>query len=63
MFKYPLFEYYRLQALRQKLNLPGDYDFVQSEEDEPITAIQKGTGHMMVWNVSRWTTCKPDESE
>lgn len=64
-FKYPLFEYYRLQALRQKLNLPRDYDFVQSDEDddEPITAIQKGTGHMIVRNGGGWTPYNRDASE
>jgi predicted phage terminase large subunit-like protein len=59
-FKYPLFEYYRLQALRQQLNLPSDYDFVDSDEDEPITAIQKGTGHMMMWRGCGWEDYNPE---
>jgi|ERR1700733_6860434 len=64
-FRYPLFEYYPLQALRQRLNLPHDYDFVESDEEEgdPITAIQNGTGHMILWNGGGWITYNPGASE
>jgi predicted phage terminase large subunit-like protein len=54
IFKYPLFEYYRLEELRRELNLPRDYDFVDSDEDEPITAIQKGTGRMIIYGENGW---------
>jgi predicted phage terminase large subunit-like protein len=46
--RYPLFEYYRLEALRMQLGPPRDYRFVQSDDDEPITAIQEKTGHMII---------------
>ena len=64
-FKYPVFEYYRLEALRLKLNLPRDYDFVQSDEDEdePITAIQRGTGRMIIWTDGEWADYTSDSSE
>jgi len=32
-----------------RLGLPDDYHFIQSDENEPITAIQEGTGHTIVW--------------
>ena len=51
---YPLFEYYRRQDLRQRLGLPDDYRFVQCDEDEPIIAIQEGTGRTIVWTGSGW---------
>jgi len=55
---YPLFEYYRLEALRLRLRLPDDYDFVQSDEDEPIIAIQKRTGRTIVWTPEGWADYK-----
>jgi predicted phage terminase large subunit-like protein len=59
---YPLWEYYRLQELRERLNLPRDYDFVDSDEDEPITAIQKGTGRMIIWSGYEWEGYGPEDS-
>ena len=63
-FKYPLFEYYRLEALRLNLNLPKDYDFVQSDEEEgePITAIQRGTGRMIMWRGYGWEDYRQRDS-
>lgn len=51
---YSLFEYYRQQELRYRLRLPDDYRFVQCDEDEPIIAIQEGTGRTIVWTGSDW---------
>ena len=41
----------------------ADYDFVQSDDDEPITAIQRDTGRIIVWNGSRWVGYDPDCSK
>jgi len=49
-----LFEYYRRQELRYRLRLPDDYRFVQCDEDEPIIAIQEGTGRTIGWTGSGW---------
>jgi predicted phage terminase large subunit-like protein len=51
---YGLCEYQRQQTLRARLRLPNDYDFMQWDEDEPITAIQQGTGRMVVWRGRAW---------
>jgi predicted phage terminase large subunit-like protein len=52
---YGLFDYYRQLRLRSQLHLPDDYQFVQCDEDEPIIAIQDGTGHTIVWTRDGWT--------
>jgi predicted phage terminase large subunit-like protein len=52
--RYPLFEYHREQKLRYQLRLPDDYQFMQSDEDEAITAIQEGTGRTIVWTSDGW---------
>jgi predicted phage terminase large subunit-like protein len=52
--RYGVFEYYRELELRSRLRLPDDYDFVQSDEDEPIIAIQKNTGRTIVWTGQGW---------
>lgn len=51
---YPLPEYHRRLELRYRLGLPDDYRFVQCDEDEPILAIQDGTGHTIVWTEHGW---------
>jgi predicted phage terminase large subunit-like protein len=56
----PVIEYYRLEEMRGRLNLPRDYDFVDSDEDEPITAIQKRTGRMILWTPDGWIDYNPD---
>ncbi len=33
---------------------PNDYEFMHWDEDEPITAIQQGTGRMVVWIGREW---------
>jgi predicted phage terminase large subunit-like protein len=53
--RYGLFDYYRQLKLRSQLRLPDDYQFVQCDEDEPIIAIQEGTGHTIVWTEHGWT--------
>jgi len=40
--------------LRTRLGLPDDYQFIQSDEDEPITPIQEGTGRTIVWTEHGW---------
>jgi predicted phage terminase large subunit-like protein len=57
--RYPLFEYYREEELRLRLNLPRDYQFIQSDEDEPITAIQERTGRTIVWRGYGWEEYEP----
>lgn len=59
---YPLFEYYRREELRSRLGLPRDYRFVQSDEDEPIIAIQEGTGHTITWTEAGWMDYKLTDS-
>lgn len=51
---YGLFEYYRQLRLKSQLHLPDGYEFVQCDDDEPITAIQDGTGHTIVWTKDGW---------
>jgi predicted phage terminase large subunit-like protein len=51
---YGVLEYHRQLQLRARLRLPDDYEFVQCDEDEPITAIQEGTGRTIVWTGSGW---------
>ena len=51
---YGVLEYHRQLQLRIRLRLPDDYEFIQCDEDEPITAIQKGTGRTIVWTGHGW---------
>jgi hypothetical protein len=50
----PLFEYHRRLELRSRLGLSDDYRFVQCDEDEPIVAIQEGTGRTIIWTGFGW---------
>jgi len=51
---YPVVEILPAARVGVRLGLPDDYRFVQCDEDEPIIAIQEGTGHTIVWTEHGW---------
>jgi len=52
--RYGLLEYHRQLILRARLHLPDDYQFVQCDDDEPIIAIQDGSGYTVTWTKQGW---------
>jgi predicted phage terminase large subunit-like protein len=47
-------EYYKQEALRQKLQLAPEYRFTQWDKDEVITAVHKITGRKIQWTGRAW---------
>src|SRR5260370_41124490 len=59
--RYGLLEYHRQLILRARLHLPDDYQFVQCDDDEPIIAIQDGTGYTVTWTKQGWVNYTPGD--
>jgi predicted phage terminase large subunit-like protein len=49
-YNHGVLEFYKQEALRQKLRLHADYRFVRWEEGEEIIAVHKSTGHKIRWD-------------
>lgn len=60
---YGVIEYIKQLEPRSRLHLPDDHQFVQWEEDEPITAIQDGTGDTIVWTENGWMGFRIERDE
>ncbi len=52
--RYPLFEFYERQILRERLGLPDEYIFIQCDEGEEIIAEHYRNGDRIRWDGHYW---------